>query len=52
MADQTKQTMIGGSGNTQIIGVPFEKYISEIRRKDEEITRLNAELLELSLIHI
>ena len=46
MADQTKQTMIGGSGNTQIIGVPFDKYISEIRRKDAEITRLNAELLE------
>ena len=46
MADQTKQTMIGGSGNTQIIGVPFDKYISEIRRKDAEITCLNAELLE------
>ena len=46
MADQTKQTMIGGSGNTQIIGVPHEEFIAEMRRKDAEITRLSSELTE------
>ena len=46
MADQTKQTMIGGSANTQIIGVPYEEFIAEMRRKDAEITRLTTELTE------
>jgi tetratricopeptide (TPR) repeat protein len=46
MVDQTKQTMIGGSGNTQIIGVPHEEFIAEIRRKDAEIARLTTELTE------
>ena len=46
MADQTKQTMIGGSGNTQIIGVPYEEFIAEMRRKDAEIARLTNKLTE------
>ena len=46
MVDQTKQTMIGESGNTQIIGVPHEEFIAEIRRKDAEIARLTTELTE------
>ena len=46
MADQNKQTMFGGSGNTQIIGVPYEEFIAEMRRKDAEIARLTTELTE------
>ena len=46
MADQTKQSILSGQGNTQIIGVPYEEFIAEIRRKDAEITRLTTELTE------
>ena len=44
MADQTKQSILSGQGNTQIIGVPYEEFIAEIRRRDAEITRLTTEL--------
>ena len=46
MADQTKQTMIGGRGNTQIIGVPYQDFIAEMRRKDAEIARLTNDLTD------
>ena len=46
MADQTKQSILSGQGNTQIIGVPYEEFIAEIRRKDAEIARLTTELTE------
>ena len=46
MADQTKQSILSGQGNTQIIGVPYEEFIAEIRRRDAEITRLTTELIE------
>ena len=44
MADQTKQSILSGQGNTQIIGVPYEEFIAEIRRRDAEIMRLTTEL--------
>ena len=44
MADQTKQSILSGQGNTQIIGVPYEEFIAEIRRRDAEITRLTTEM--------
>ena len=44
MANQTKQSILSGQGNTQIIGVPYEEFIAEIRRRDAEITRLTTEL--------
>jgi tetratricopeptide (TPR) repeat protein len=46
LADQTKQTMIGGRGNTQIIGVPYQDFIAEMRRKDAEIARLTNDLTD------
>jgi tetratricopeptide (TPR) repeat protein len=46
VADQTKQTMIGGSGNTQNIGVPYQDFIAEMRRKDAEIARLTNDLTD------
>ena len=46
MADQTKQSILSGQGNTQIIGVPHEEFIAEMRRKDAEIARLTTELTE------
>lgn len=46
MADQTKQSILSGQGNTQIIGVPHEEFITEMRRKDAEIARLTTELTE------
>jgi len=46
MADQTKQSILSGQGNTQIIGVSYEEFIAEIRRSDVEITRLTTELRE------
>ena len=42
--DQTKQSILSGQGNTQIIGAPFEEFIAEIRRKDAEIARLTTDL--------
>jgi len=44
VVDQTKQSILSGQGNTQIIGVPYEEFIAEIRRRDAEITRLTTEL--------
>ena len=44
MADQTKQSILSGQGNTQIIGVPYDEFIAEIWRRDAEITRLTTEL--------
>ena len=44
MADQTKQSILSGQVNTQIIGVPHEEFIAEMRRKDAEIARLTTEL--------
>ena len=46
MADQTKKSILSGQGNTQIIGVPHEEFIAEMRRKDAEIARLTTELPE------
>ena len=46
MADQTKQSILSGQGNTQIIGVPSEEFNAEMRRKDAEISRLTTELIE------
>ncbi|ERL97960.1 hypothetical protein HIMB11_01272 [Rhodobacteraceae bacterium HIMB11] len=36
MADQTKQSILSGQGNTQIIGVPYGEFIAEIWRRDAE----------------
>lgn len=44
MAGETKQSMIGGKGNNQIIGIPYDEFIKEMRRKDAEIARLTVEL--------
>jgi len=46
MANQNKQTMLWGRDNIQIIGVPSEEFIAEIRRRDAEIARLTTELTE------
>jgi 5'-deoxynucleotidase YfbR-like HD superfamily hydrolase len=46
MADQTKQSILSGQGNTQIIGVPYDEFIAEMRRKDAEISRLTNKLTE------
>ena len=46
MADQTKQSILLGQGNTQIIGVPYDEFIAEIWRRDAEITRLTTELTD------
>ena len=46
MADQTKQSILSGQGNTQIIGVPYDEFIAEIWRRDAEITRLTTELTD------
>ena len=46
MADQTKQSILSGQGNTQIIGVPHDEFIAEIWRRDAEITRLTTELTD------
>ena len=46
MADQTKQSILSGQGNTQIIGVPYEEFIAEMLRRDAEIARLSTELTE------
>ena len=44
MAGEIKQMMFGGKGNTQIIGIPHDKCIKEMQRKDAEIARLTDEL--------
>ena len=44
MAGEIKQMMFGGKGNTQIIGIPHDKFIKEMQRKDAEIARLTDEL--------
>ena len=46
MADQTKQPILSGQRNTQIIGVPYDEFIAEIWRRDAEITRLTTELTD------
>ena len=44
MAGEIKQMMFGDKGNTQIIGIPHDKFIKEMQRKDAEIARLTDEL--------
>lgn len=46
MADQTKQSILSGQGNTQIISVPYDEFIAEMWRRDAEITRLTTELTD------
>ena len=45
--DQFKQSMFGGRGNTQNIGIPFEEYQSAMRDKEDRIEKLIHEKEEL-----
>ena len=45
--DQFKESMFGGRGNTQNIGIPFEEYQSAMRDKEDRIEKLIHEKEEL-----